>query len=115
MIPVLVMLFVLPVAEVFVWVVWLAGKSEALWKRWPYIWALGVAVGCVAVAAALSYAPHSLVAYEGDEADPRGFYIIAFGLNGVCGFGVTLTLWGLSVILRPSAAPVPGLMARRFP
>jgi hypothetical protein len=115
MITILVMLFLLPVTEVFVWVVWLATKSESMRKKSPFITALSVALVCVAVAAALYYIPHSPhVAVEGDEADPRGIYILAFGFNGVCGVGVTLALWGLSLILRPSAAPVYGLSPGRF-
>jgi hypothetical protein len=45
-----------------------------------FITALGLAVSCIAVAGAM-YSPQ--VAYEGNEAGPRGFCTMAFGLNGV--------------------------------
>ena len=101
--------FALPLFVAVAWLVLLAVSPAVLDRRWPYLAAIAVALACALVAAIMYYSPHSLLAYEGDEADPRGANILILACNALFGAAVTAVLW-----LCAHVVGVPRGVARAF-
>lgn len=95
-----VVFFVLPAVEAFAWVITRLMRPAILLRTWPYVAALGVSLACILAVAVVYALPHSPVASEGDEADPRGAYILILGVNAIFGVGVALGFWVISLVAR---------------
>lgn len=110
--------FALPLFSITAWLVLLVARPAVLDKKWPYLATIGVALACALVAGILYYSPHSLLAYEGDEADPRGVNILILACNALFGSAVTAVLWLIAYlvgVLRRGARVFPRPMGPMRP